>query len=58
MGLWKEIKDDLGRTFSFSQFIEVAGMFDDDYKEARNILNSWARKGYIRRVSRNIYEKI
>ncbi|MEX2758426.1 MAG: hypothetical protein Q6365_023825 [Candidatus Sigynarchaeota archaeon] len=31
---------------------------EDQYKEARNQLKTMAKRGYIKRLSRNIYEKL
>ena len=58
MGLYKDKADLLGKTFSFYEFCEVAHLNEFQFKEGRNILKSWAKRGFIKRLSRNNYEKI
>ncbi|MBD3226752.1 MAG: hypothetical protein GF329_01065 [Candidatus Lokiarchaeota archaeon] len=61
MGLWGQIKDYLGETFSIYQFMELLGMDEFyDKREARNVLHQLYLAGKIKRVnnSKNMYEKI
>jgi len=60
MGLWSQIKDYLGKTFSIDQFMEILGMDDSDKREARNVLHQLYLSGKIRRInnSRNMYIKL
>nr|MDO8117787.1 hypothetical protein [Candidatus Sigynarchaeota archaeon] len=58
MGLYDDKKDLLGTSFSFRQFCEACHYTDSESKEARNQLKMLARRGYIKRVSKNNYLKI
>jgi len=60
MGLWGQIKDYLGKTFSIYQFMEILGMDESDKREARNVLHQLYLAGKIRRVnnSKNMYIKL
>lgn len=58
MGLYHDKKDALPARFSFSDFCEACHYSELDHKEARNQLRSFARRGYVKRVSRNNYMKL
>ena len=59
MGLYAGIKHALpNHTFSFFDFVEIMNFTEDDHKKARNILKSFAKHGYIKRISRNNYKKL
>lgn len=58
MGLFEGIKNALPTYFSFYDFVEVLNYTEDDHKKARNILRSFAKRGYIKRISRNNYMKL
>nr|MDO8087154.1 hypothetical protein [Candidatus Sigynarchaeum springense] len=58
MGTFENVKDLLGKQFSFREYIKATLLGEDQYKEARNQLKTMAKRGYIKRLSRNIYEKL
>ncbi len=58
MGLWEQIKDELGIEFSLIQIMELLGMEAEDKREARNILNQFYSSGKIVRISKNMYRKL
>jgi hypothetical protein len=58
MGLWDQIKNDLNPQFSLLRLMEVLGMDETDKREARNILHQLFISGKIRRISKNMYQKL
>ncbi len=58
MGLYDDKKDLLGSSFSFRQFCEACHYTETESREARNQLKTLAKRGYIKRVSRNNFLKI
>jgi len=58
MGLWDKIKNDLAPQFSLFRLMEVLGMDESDKREARNLLHQFFLSGKVRRISKNIYQKI
>ncbi len=58
MGTYDNVKDILGKEFSFRQYIKATLLGESQYKEARNQLKTLAKRGYIKRLSRNSYEKL
>jgi hypothetical protein len=57
MGLYKLAEKLLPTDFSIYQFMAVLDMSEDNAREARNILNQFHQMGYIRRISKNMYQK-
>ncbi len=58
MGTYDNVKEQLGKEFSFRQYVKATLAGETQYKEARNQLKTLAKRGYIKRVSRNSYLKI
>ncbi|MHA1144117.1 MAG: hypothetical protein ACTSRW_05210 [Candidatus Helarchaeota archaeon] len=59
MGLYSQVEKDLGKNFSLQQFIDLIGFDKSSEKhEARNILNQFIQAKKIRRISKNMYQKI
>ncbi|MBN2153099.1 MAG: hypothetical protein JW839_16725 [Candidatus Lokiarchaeota archaeon] len=58
MGTYENVKDILGNEFSFRQYVKATLLGENQYKEARNQLKTLAKRGYIKRVSRNTYAKL
>jgi predicted transcriptional regulator of viral defense system len=58
MGIYENKSHVLGKVFSFGTFCAVCHYADSERREARNVLGSLARRGYIRRLSRNNYLKL
>ncbi|MHA1402727.1 MAG: hypothetical protein ACTSSI_03105 [Candidatus Helarchaeota archaeon] len=59
MGLYSQVEKDLGKNFSLQQFMDLIGFDKSSEKhEARNILNQFIQANKIRRISKNMYQKI
>ena len=59
MGLYTKVETDLGKAFSLRQFMDLYGFDKSTEKhEARNILNQFIQSKKIRRISKNMYQKI
>lgn len=58
MGLYNLVEQLLPESFSIYQLMAVLDMERDDARECRNILKQFYQRGYIKRVSKNMYQKI
>ena len=58
MGLYNNIKENLPQQFSIFQLISVLRIEAFEVRKVRNVLKQWHSEGYIRRISKNMYEKI
>ena len=58
MGLYNNIKDELPKQFSIFQLISVLGIDTSDVRIVRNALKQFYKQGYIKRISKNMYEKL
>jgi len=57
-GIYDAIKDQLGQEFSFRAYCSAAGKTEDEHKEARNQLKAMSKRGYVKRISRNMFVKL
>ena len=57
MGLYSNIKDKLPKQFSIFQLMSVLGIDAPEVRKARNILKQFHLQGYIKRLSKNMYQK-
>ncbi len=57
MGLYSNIKDKLPKQFSIFQLMGILEIDASDVRKARNILKQFYLEGYIKRISKNMYEK-
>lgn len=57
MGLYNLVEQLLPNEFSIYQFMAVLDMDREDAREARNILKQFFQRGYITRISKNMYSK-
>ncbi len=57
MGLYNLVEQLLPLEFSIYQFMAVLDMDREDAREARNILKQFYLRGYITRISKNMYSK-
>ena len=57
MGLYNLVEQLLPNEFSIYQFMAVLDMDRGDAREARNILKQFFQRGYITRISKNMYSK-
>lgn len=58
MGLYNNIKDKLPKQFSIFQLMSVLEIDASDVRKARNMLKQFYLEGYIKRLSKNMYEKV
>ena len=57
MGLYALVEQLLPEEFSLMQFMAILNMGSEDAREARNILKQFYQRGFIQRVSKNMYRK-
>jgi len=57
MGLYNRIKDSLHNQFSIFQIISVLGTDASEGRKVRNLLKQFVIQGYIKRISKNMYQK-
>ncbi|TFG08765.1 MAG: hypothetical protein EU539_01575 [Promethearchaeota archaeon] len=58
MGLYENIKEKLPEQFSIFQLMSLLGIDAAEVRTARNLLKQFYLEGYIRRISKNMYQKI
>jgi hypothetical protein len=58
MGLYNNIKEELPHQFSIFQLMSALGIEAQNGREARNVLKQFHTQGYIKRISKNMYEKV
>lgn len=58
MGLYNNIKDKLQKQFSIFQLMGILGIDSIEVRNARNLLKQFYFEGYIKRISKNMYQKI
>ena len=58
MGTYRNIKDDLPLQFSIFQLMSVLRMDAQEVREVRNLLRQFKQKGFIKRISKNMYKKL
>ena len=57
MGLYDKIKDNLPNQFSIFQLMSALEIDAIEVRKARNLLKQFYLEGYIKRLSKNMYEK-
>jgi len=57
MGLYDNVKDKLPDQFSIFQFMSILGIDANEVRLARNLLKQFYLEGYIKRLSKNMYQK-
>ncbi|TXT64780.1 MAG: putative penicillin-binding protein 2 [Promethearchaeota archaeon] len=58
MGLYTKIEERISKQFSIFQLMTVLGIGASNVRLARNLLKQFHRQGYIKRISKNMYEKV
>ncbi|MHA1659085.1 MAG: hypothetical protein ACTSUT_08200 [Promethearchaeota archaeon] len=58
MPLYNNIKDKLPKQFSIFQLMGILGIDSIEVRNARNLLKQFYIEGYIKRISKNMYQKI
>jgi hypothetical protein len=57
LGLYDKIKDNLPKQFSIFQLMGALEIDAIEVRKARNLLKQFYLEGYIKRLSKNMYEK-
>ena len=57
MGLYDNIKDRIPDQFSIFQFMSILGIDATEVRKARNLLKQFYLEGYVKRLSKNMYQK-
>ena len=58
MGEYNSIKEELPKQFSIFQLISVLGIDTQQVRKVRNLLKQFHKQGFVKRLSKNMYEKI
>jgi len=58
MGVYNNIKEQLPKQFSIFQLIGILGVDTQGVRKVRNLLKQFHKQGFIKRLSKNMYEKI
>jgi hypothetical protein len=58
MGLYNRIKNGLPDQFSIFQIMSVLGIDATEVRKVRNLLKQFVLQGYVKRLSKNMYQKI
>lgn len=58
MGVYNSIKEELPNQFSIFQLISILGVDAQEVRKVRNLLKQFHNEGFIKRLSKNMYEKI
>ncbi|NVM43620.1 MAG: hypothetical protein HWN79_01785 [Candidatus Lokiarchaeota archaeon] len=58
MGVYNTIKEELPRQFSIFQLITILGIDSQEVRKVRNLLKQFHKQGFVKRLSKNMYEKI
>jgi DNA polymerase/3'-5' exonuclease PolX len=58
MGLYNNIQDNLPQQFSIFQLMAILGIDASEVRLARNLLKQFYQAGYIKRVGKNMYQKL
>jgi hypothetical protein len=58
MGVYNTIKEELPKQFSIFQLISILGIDTQQVRKVRNLLKQFHKQGYVKRLSKNMYEKI
>jgi hypothetical protein len=58
MGTYRNVKNELPDQFSIFQLMSVLRMDAQEVRKVRNLLRQFKQKGFVRRISKNMYEKL
>ncbi|MHA1460747.1 MAG: hypothetical protein ACTSO8_04630 [Promethearchaeota archaeon] len=58
MGVYNTIKEELPKQFSIFQLISILGVDTQEVRKVRNLLKQFYKQGFVKRLSKNMYEKI
>ena len=58
MGTYRNVKNELPDQFSIFQLMSVLRMDAREVRKVRNLLKQFKQKGFVKRISKNMYEKL
>ena len=58
MGLFNTIKEDLPKQFSIFQLMSILGIDAFEERKVRNLLKQFYLQGYVKRISKNMYQTV
>ncbi len=58
MGVYNTIKEEIPKQFSIFQLISILGVDTQEVRKVRNLLKQFHKQGFVKRLSKNMYEKI
>jgi len=58
MGTYRNIKNDLPDQFSIFQLMSVLRMDAQEVRTVRNLLRQFTQRGFVKRISKNMYKKL
>jgi len=58
MGLFNAVKENLPEQFSIFQLMSILGIDAVEERKVRNLLKQFYLQGYVKRISKNMYQKI
>lgn len=58
MGLYNNIEENLPKQFSIFQLMAILGIKASEVRLARNLLKQFYQAGYIKRIGKNMYQKL
>jgi DNA polymerase/3'-5' exonuclease PolX len=58
MGLYNNIEENLPKQFSIFQLMAILGINASEVRLARNLLKQFYQAGYIKRIGKNMYQKL
>ncbi len=58
MGLYNAVKENLPEQFSIFQLMSILGIDAVEERKVRNLLKQFYLRGYVKRISKNMYQKI
>ncbi|KKN32899.1 hypothetical protein LCGC14_0809260 [marine sediment metagenome] len=58
MGLFNAVKESLPEQFSIFQLMSILGIDAVEERKVRNLLKQFYLQGYVKRISKNMYQKI
>ncbi|TFF97088.1 MAG: hypothetical protein EU547_05255 [Promethearchaeota archaeon] len=58
MGLYNNVEKNLPKEFSIFQLMAILGINASEVRLARNLLRQFYQAGYIKRIGKNMYQKL
>jgi len=58
LGTYNTIKNELSNQFSIFQLMDALRIDAQEVRKVRNLLKQFYKQGFIKRISKNMYQKI